>query len=55
MNCEWEEDELNCGCWQPSCGGDLFVLDSGTPEQNKMAFCCYCGEPLIQKPYEVTP
>jgi hypothetical protein len=50
--CEWREDDPNCGCWHPSCGGDLFVLDSGPPSENKMKFCCYCGKELTEVAYE---
>lgn len=50
--CEWIEDETNCGVYKPSCGGDGFVLNCGTPSENKMKFCCFCGKELIVITYE---
>lgn len=41
--CVWKRDED--GNWHTGCGG-MFVLDEGTPGDNSMAFCCYCGKPL---------
>lgn len=31
--------------WETSCG-NIFLLEDGTPADNKMKFCCYCGKPL---------
>lgn len=44
QTCEWwlDDDE---GFWGTSCG-HMFRLDNGSPSQNRMAFCCYCGKPL---------
>ncbi len=50
--CEWKEDDADCGCWRPACGGDLFVLNAGTPAENKMKFCPFCGKPLKEVPYK---
>ena len=44
--CVWSED--GDGTWQTSCRRS-FVLIEGTPEQNGMRFCCYCGSRLQQK------
>jgi hypothetical protein len=38
--CHWTEDE---GMWATSCG-NAFMLNDGTPTDNNMKFCCYCGK-----------
>jgi len=43
--CNWQETEE--GHWQTSCG-EAFMLDEGTPWENRMRYCCYCGDPLEQ-------
>lgn len=43
-SCLWvETDEM----WETQCGGAFSIID-GTPRENNMAFCCYCGKPLEQ-------
>lgn len=42
-SCEWSQDDD--GNWTTECGG-MFVISEGTPKDNDMSFCCYCGEPL---------
>lgn len=34
----WEED----GAWTTGCA-KRFVLEAGTPSDNSMSYCCYCG------------
>ena len=46
--CKWTEDDA--GIWNTECG-DLFVVNEGSPEQNDMKFCCYCGKPINQIDY----
>lgn len=41
--CIWTEDDD--GTWATQCG-HLFVLNDGTPLQNDMAYCPYCGNRL---------
>lgn len=42
--CEWyPEPELEF--WNTGCGG-CFLLNEGTPTDNGMKFCCYCGKPV---------
>jgi hypothetical protein len=42
--CIWNEvGEM----WETTCG-EAFVVNDGTPSQNKMRFCCYCGKPLVE-------
>jgi len=41
-HCEWYEvGEM----WETTCG-HAFVLNYGTPSENEMRFCCYCGGEL---------
>jgi membrane protease subunit (stomatin/prohibitin family) len=49
VSCEWKEDWE--GNWSTSCGEE-YCITEGTPEENKMKFCAYCGKPLKQKLYE---
>jgi hypothetical protein len=41
--CQWENDGE--GNWSTGCG-DAFIILDGTPTENKMNFCCYCGKPI---------
>ncbi len=41
--CEWKDDGE--GNWNSSCG-ECWTLIDGTPKDNRMRFCCYCGKPL---------
>ena len=41
--CAWTADDD--GNWLTGCGG-MFVLETGTPKDNEMAWCCYCGRAL---------
>ncbi len=50
--CTWSEGEN--GPWSTSCGQD-FELIEGSPSENKMHFCCYCGVVLIEKLFEHDP
>lgn len=50
--CIWsnseDSDENDCDTqWETSCGND-FILNDGTPENNGMKYCCYCGKPIEQ-------
>ena len=46
--CEWVEDDE--GNFETSCG-EMFTFADGTPSDNAMKFCCYCGKELSEKPY----
>ena len=48
--CAWECDSE--GNWETDCGG-TFILNEGTPRDNRMAFCCYCGKSLKEMFSEV--
>jgi len=47
--CTWTEDEN--GPWDTACG-ESYEINDGTPEDNNMAFCCFCGKALKQKLFE---
>lgn len=46
--CKWTEDDL--GLWNTECE-NMFVIGDGSPRENKMNFCCYCGKPIEQIDY----
>ena len=45
--CEWKEEIQPDGdsLWETSCG-QTFCFNGGTPTDNKMKYCCYCGKEL---------
>lgn len=44
--CDWTPDED--GNWHTGCGEE-HVLNEGGPDDNRMRFCCYCGQMLNEK------
>ena len=44
--CAWREEE---GVWSTDCNHAFEIFD-GTPEENDMKFCCYCGKKIVQFP-----
>ena len=47
--CTWQQDgDSDSGSYGTSCRR-YFNLEDGTPEDNKMAWCCYCGKKLAQE------
>jgi hypothetical protein len=46
--CNWTEDED--GNWWTECG-EGFTFSDGTPIENRMRYCCYCGQPLVEQKY----
>lgn len=47
--CTWQQDgDRDSGVYGTSCRR-YFNLEDGTPEDNKMAWCCYCGKKLAQE------
>ena len=47
--CTWQQDGDNTsGAYGTSCR-HYFHLEDGTPEDNKMKWCCYCGKRLAQE------
>jgi hypothetical protein len=47
--CVWKEDSE--GNWMTGCR-ETYIIITGTPEENRMKFCVYCGKPISQKLYE---
>jgi hypothetical protein len=45
--CKWEKDNLDYDQYKTSCG-NMFVFFEGSPEDNKMKFCPYCGKEIDQ-------
>jgi hypothetical protein len=51
--CEWVQDGYEeSDTWQASCSGRYFMLEDGTPKDNHMTHCCYCGKTLSEVPFE---
>lgn len=47
--CTWQQDgDSDSGVYGTSCH-HYFNLEDGTPEDNKMRWCCYCGKKLVQQ------
>jgi hypothetical protein len=44
--CSWNADEE--GNWETDCH-NLHILIDGSPVDNGMEFCCYCGNKLMTK------
>ena len=49
--CNWVQHDIDSDGWSADCNND-FTLNDGTPEDNSMKFCCFCGKPLHQVIYE---
>ena len=47
--CTWTHTDY-CfeDCWETSCG-NVWCLIEGTPTENGMQFCPYCGKPLVDE------
>ena len=50
--CKWEEEDADDSMWETDCGR-TFVLNEGSPSENEMKFCCYCGRPLEEVRHEI--
>lgn len=49
--CVWMPEEWPGEAWETSCDG-LYQITTGTPEDNGMKFCPFCGGELIEKERE---
>lgn len=50
--CIWAQDgDADSDTWATGCR-HYFTLNDGGPTDNEMRFCCYCGRPLIEVPWE---
>ncbi|MHB1098120.1 MAG: hypothetical protein ACYCZR_01070 [Burkholderiales bacterium] len=45
--CRWVQDGVGESHWDTDCR-HRFTINEGTPSENHMAFCCYCGKPLVE-------
>jgi hypothetical protein len=45
--CKWAYDQDD-DKWDTSCG-HAFVLTEGTPAENHMVYCCYCGKKISEE------
>ena len=46
-SCEWTYDDGH-DFWETECG-EAFEFRTGTPKDNKMAFCPFCGRTIVEK------
>ena len=44
-SCTWNQNED--GAWETGCD-NCFEITNGTPRENSMAYCTYCGKPLLE-------
>ena len=44
----WQDGDSDSDTYSTSCG-HYFSITDGTPEDNKMSHCCYCGKKLAQE------
>ena len=44
-HCQWTLDGDDSDTWDTKCG-NFFTLNEGTPSENNMSHCCFCGLPL---------
>lgn len=47
-NCIWKQDGVGEEAWDTTCQ-NRFSLSDGTPSENYMKFCCYCGGVLMEQ------
>lgn len=49
--CTWKQCSGEGGCydetWETDCD-NMFTLNEGTPSDNRMKFCCFCGGELVE-------
>ena len=45
--CTWTRVFDDDDDWESDCA-EMFTLVDGTPLDNGMAYCCYCGRPLVE-------
>jgi hypothetical protein len=50
QTCSWSQDGEDSDMWATRCG-NYFVVNEGSPSENKFAFCCYCGKHLEEHPH----
>lgn len=46
--CTWTLEEFDSDTYDTSCR-HRFSINDGTPSENDINFCCYCGGKLIEE------
>jgi len=49
--CNWSQEDDEYGTWETDCG-KAFIINEGIPSENDFKYCCYCGLPLTESPYD---
>lgn len=49
--CHWSQDSEDGDTWAAQCGR-YFTINDGSPSDNEMRFCCFCGKPLVEIRFE---
>jgi len=49
--CIWSQDDEDSDTWATGCG-EYFVLNDGTPKENRFNYCYHCGKKLEQEIYK---
>ena len=47
ITCMWECVDTDEWVWESECGEE-WILTEGTPRQNGMAYCPFCGKRMIE-------
>lgn len=47
-SCTWTLEDPSNGAWGTECN-NIFSLEDGTPSENRMRFCCFCGRLLLEQ------
>ena len=47
-SCVWQHDDSH-DTWHSSCDASPWQFPEGTPSDNRMKFCPFCGKALIQR------
>jgi hypothetical protein len=45
QSCLWSRADDDTDCWETSCDQAFSIID-GTPAENSMKFCTFCGKPV---------
>ncbi|MBU0601091.1 MAG: hypothetical protein KKD25_01660 [Gammaproteobacteria bacterium] len=50
LQCNWYQEDEGSDVWGTSCGS-RFTLNDGTPFDNRMEHCAFCGKHIIDNPW----
>ena len=45
QTCLWSRSDDDTDVWETTCG-NAFTINEGSPADNEMTFCCFCGREL---------